>query len=87
MECRGVGFPRYAVGGLTPSVWGGLLLPSRPARHLILFCFPCAYYKTSTTGIQLFFARILGREAARAAMEDLPQRDAGCFGGVLIGLL
>jgi hypothetical protein len=35
----GVGNTRYAVGGTTPSVWGGLLVAVRPARHFILFCF------------------------------------------------
>jgi hypothetical protein len=36
----GAGFILYAVGVSSPSVWGGLLVTDRPARHFILFCFP-----------------------------------------------
>jgi hypothetical protein len=49
----GAGFPLYAVGGRSPSVWGGLFAANRPARHFILFCFPKLHYNASVEKFQI----------------------------------
>jgi hypothetical protein len=37
---------------VSPSVWGGLLVTFRPARHIILFLLPRIHYITGPAGKQ-----------------------------------